>query len=310
VETNRQDFIVGLLLVTAVGLVVGALIATSGWGQRRYDLYLRVANAEGISADTRVLVEGLEIGRVRSIVPRVDPRTRLVSFLARLSLAEEFEDGARLQLPLGTKAAIEAVSSISSASEIRLMLPDSTRGVAPRMLGAGDTINSERPSSTLDSLKAVMSNLSGEVEAVLHQTHVTLTKVQETLTQATATLHGVTPNVIATLASVSASMARIDTITQRIPPGIADSVTATLASSNRLLGHLDSLARDVQSIADENRGDMRATAANLAEVSRQLNHFADAVSRRPYRFLTGVTPLPPDTAHAADPPAAKDSTKP
>ena len=58
-------------------------------------------------------------------------------------------------------------------------------------------------------------------------------------------------------------------------------------------------------MARENRTDLRETATNLAELSRQLNHFADAVSRRPYRFLTGVTPLPPDKT---DPP--KDSTKP
>jgi ABC-type transporter Mla subunit MlaD len=102
-------------------------------------------------------------------------------------------------------------------------------------------------------------------------------------------------------------MARIDSVTRRIPPGLADSVTTTLASSNRLLLQLDSLTRDVRTLTSENRGDLRATAANLAEVSRQLNHFADAVSRRPYRFLTGVTPLPPEKA-LADPP--KDSIKP
>lgn len=305
-ETNRQDFVVGLLLVLAVGLVIGALIATSGWGQRRYALFLRVANAEGISADTRVMVEGLEIGRVRSIVPRVDPVTRRISFIARLSLAQEFENGSKLQLPLGTRALITSVSQISSASEIVLVLPDSV-GAARRMLGAGDTIGSDRPASALDSLKVVVTNLSGDIHQVLVQARNALTGVQRTLAQASTTLHDLTPGVEASVASVSASMARIDSVTRRIPPGLADSVTATLASSNRLLLQLDSLARDARSLASENRNDLRSTAANLAELSRQLNHFADAVSRRPYRFLTGVTPLPPDTGKA-DPP--KDSVKP
>jgi len=306
VDTNRQDFIVGLLLVVAVGVVVGALLATSGWGQRRYALYLRVANAEGISADTRVLVEGLEIGRVRSIVPRVDPATRRVSFIARLSLAQEFEDGSQLQLPLGTRAAISSVSQISSASEIVLILPDSTRGVT-RMLGAGDTINSDRPSSSLDSLKVVVTNLSSDVHDVLVQAREALRGVQRTLAQTTTTIHDLTPGLSAAVASVSASMARIDSVTAHIPPGIADSVTTTLASSNRLLLHLDSLAQDARNLASENRGDLRTTAVNLAELSRQLNHFADAVSRRPYRFLTGVQPLPPESTKA-DPP--RDSIKP
>ncbi|HEX4561932.1 MAG TPA: MlaD family protein [Gemmatimonadales bacterium] len=305
-DTNRQDFIVGLLIVVTVGLVIGALLATSGWGQRRYALYMRVANAEGINADTRVLVEGLEIGRVASIVPRIDPTNRRVSFIARLSLAQEFDNGSKLLLPLGTKASIASVSQISSASEIVLILPDSTHGAA-RMLGAGDTINSDRPASALDALKVVVTNLSSDVHQVLVQSREALVGVQHTLAQASATIRDVQPGLLATLASVSASMARIDSVTRRIPPGLADSVTTTLASSNRLLLQLDSLTRDVRTLTSENRGDLRATAANLAEVSRQLNHFADAVSRRPYRFLTGVTPLPPEKA-LADPP--KDSIKP
>jgi ABC-type transporter Mla subunit MlaD len=306
VETNRQDFIVGLLIVVTVGLVIGALLATSGWGQRRYALYMRVANAEGINADTRVLVEGLEIGRVVSIVPRIDPTSRRVSFIARLSLAQEFANGSKLLLPLGTKASIASVSQISSASEIVLVLPDSTHGGA-RMLGAGDTINSDRPASALDSLKVVVTNLSSDVHQVLLKARDALVGVQHTLASANSTIQGMTPSLSAAVTSVSSSMARIDSITRRIPPGLADSVTATLASSNRLLVHLDSVVQNAQAMATENRGDLRATASNLAELSRQLNHFADAVSRRPYRFLTGVTPLPPDKA-PADPP--KDSIKP
>jgi ABC-type transporter Mla subunit MlaD len=253
------------------------------------------------------MVEGLEIGRVASIVPRVDPASRRISFVARLSLAQEFDNGSKLLLPLGTRALIASVSQISSASEIVLVLPDSTHGVAQRMLGAGDTISSDRPSSALDSLKVVVTGLSSDVHQVLISAREALVGVQHTLAQANSTIHDLTPNITAAVASVSASMARIDSVTSRIPPTLGDSVTATLASSNRLLLQLDSLTRDVRSVASENRGDLRATASNLAEVARQLNHFADAVSRRPYRFLTGVEPLPPAKA---DPPAPKDSTKP
>lgn len=36
--------------------------------------------------------------------------------------------------------------------------------------------------------------------------------------------------------------------------------------------------------------------------SRQLNHFVEELSRRPYRLLTGVKPLPPsrDSTHTGD----------
>jgi ABC-type transporter Mla subunit MlaD len=85
VET-RQDFYVGLLIVVAIALVVGALIATSGWGERRYDLFLRVASADGLSKDTKVSVQGLDVGRIRSVSPRVDSVTRRISFVAQMSV--------------------------------------------------------------------------------------------------------------------------------------------------------------------------------------------------------------------------------
>ena len=120
---TRQDFYVGLLIVVAIALVVGALIATSGWGERRYDVYLRVANAEGISPDTKALVQGLEVGRVRSISPRVDSVSGTISFVARLSVAEKFADGSSLRLPRGTRAEVDASTPLAPA-HINLLLPD------------------------------------------------------------------------------------------------------------------------------------------------------------------------------------------
>ena len=84
VDTTRQDFIVGLVIVGAIAVVVGALLATSGWGERRYDLYLRAASAEGLTADSKVLLQGLEVGRVMRVSTRVDSTTRTVSFVAKL----------------------------------------------------------------------------------------------------------------------------------------------------------------------------------------------------------------------------------
>jgi len=80
VSETRQDFYVGLLIVVTIALVIGALIATSGWGERRYDLYVRVASADGISQGSAVVIEGLDVGQVTSISPRVDSATRRISF--------------------------------------------------------------------------------------------------------------------------------------------------------------------------------------------------------------------------------------
>jgi ABC-type transporter Mla subunit MlaD len=295
-ETNRQDFFVGLLIIAAIGVVIGALIATSGWGERRYDIYVRAASAQGLTADTKVLVQGLEVGRVTSIAPRVDPATGSVSFLARLSLVERFAKGTQLRFPVGTRAEIDQLSQISAEAVIHLVMPDSARN-SNAMLQAGDTINSIRKPSPLDALADVAAHLSKEVEDVLRQTRTALATVQRTVGNMDETVRHVTPDVEATLHSVAASTDRLNTLLARTDrAGFPDSLSATLATTHRLLGRLDSLATTAQDLTADNRANLRETVTNLTQMSRQLNHFVDEMSARPYRLFTGVKKLPADTA--------------
>jgi ABC-type transporter Mla subunit MlaD len=289
VET-RQDFYVGLLIVVAIALVVGALIATSGWGERRYDLYLRVANAEGISPDTKALVQGLEVGRVRSISPTVDSVSGTISFVARLSVAEKFADGSSLRLPRGTRAEVDASTPLAPA-HINLLLPD-TVGARRLFVEPGDTIRMSRKGSAMEKMAEVADELSQRVQEMVRQATQTLARVQ-------ATVRDVAPNIESTLASVATAMGRVDSLVDRMHrAGLSDSIAAAVAGTNRLLVRLDSLAGEARALTSENRADLRATVVNLTEASRQLNHFVDQMSRRPYRALTGVKPLPRDSVRA------------
>jgi ABC-type transporter Mla subunit MlaD len=289
VET-RQDFYVGLLIVVTIAVVVGALIATSGWGERRYDVYLRVANAEGISPDTKALVQGLEVGRVRSISPTVDSTSGTISFVARLSVAEKFADGSSLRLPRGTRAEVDASTPLAPA-HINLLLPD-TVGARRLFVEPGDTIRMSRRGSAMDKMAEVADVLSQRVQEMVRQATQTLARVQ-------STIRDVAPNLESTLSSVATAMGRVDSLVERLHrAGLSDSIAATVAGTNRLLVRLDSLARDASALTSENRADLRATVVNLTEASRQLNHFVDQMSRRPYRALTGVKPLPRDSTGA------------
>jgi ABC-type transporter Mla subunit MlaD len=289
VET-RQDFYVGLLIVVAIALVVGALIATSGWGERRYDVYLRVANAEGISPDTKALVQGLEVGRVRSISPRVDSVSGTISFVARLSVAEKFADGSSLRLPRGTRAEVDASTPLAPA-HINLLLPD-TVGARRLFVEPGDTIRMSRRGSAMEKMAEVADELSQRVQEMVRQATQTLARVQ-------STIRDVAPNIESTLASVATAMGRVDSLVERMHrAGLSDSIAAVVAGTNRLLVRLDSLAGEARALTTENRADLRATVVNLTEASRQLNHFVDQMSRRPYRALTGVKPLPRDSGRA------------
>ncbi len=293
---TRQDFYVGLLIVVAIALVVGALIATSGWGERRYDLFLRVASAEGLTEDTKVYVQGLDVGRVRSVSPVVDSTTGRISFLARLAVAEQFPGGSRLRLPAGTRADVDA-SSPFAAARINLLLPDTISRFGRAFLEAGDTIAATRHGSPMDQVADVAAALSKQVEQVLGQTGRTLARVQATVEQAERTMRIATPDVVTTLGGLASTIARVDTVVGTLTrAGLADTLTATLASTSRLVARLDSIAGEARAFTSENRGELRETVVNLTQVSRQLNHFVDQMSRRPYRVLTGVKPLPRDSA--------------
>ncbi|MGH7615213.1 MAG: MlaD family protein [Gemmatimonadales bacterium] len=305
-ESTRQDFIVGLVIVGAIAVVVGALLATSGWGERRYNLYLRTTNADGLMADSKVVLQGLEVGRVVNVSPRVDSTTRTISFVAKLSVMERFPSGANVRLPLGTRGQLEPASQISASVLIRLVLPDSTRlGVA--LLAAGDTIDADRKASVLDQVAEAAQHLSKEVEGVLHRTNQTLEHIDGILAQANGLIRDVKPSVETTLKDLSTTMGRVSALVQRLDPGLADSVSSALGLSNRLLLRLDSLVARASEVTTENRADVRTAVANLTQLTRQLNHLTDEVSRRPYRFLTGVKPLPADSTPPSNP---KDSIRP
>ncbi|MFN2570200.1 MAG: MlaD family protein [Gemmatimonadales bacterium] len=300
---TRQDFYVGLLIVVTIALVIGALIATSGWGERRYELYVRVTSADGISQGSPVVIEGLDVGQVTSISPRVDSATRRISFVAKLSVKERFENGSSLQLPLGTRAELVQASQISPAVSIRLVLPD-TLGPRRTFLRAGDTLDSRRKGSALDAVAEVADELSQRVQEMVRTATQTLVRVQ-------STLRDVTPDVERTLSGVALTMGRLDSIVSRFGQrGLADSVSTAVANTNRLLLRLDSLAREAHSLATENRSDVRATVTNLTEAARQLNNFVDQMSRRPYRALTGVKPLPPAQRDTGAPVAADSARGP
>lgn len=305
-ETTRQDFIVGLVIVGAIAVVLGALLATSGLLERRYDLYLRAQSAEGLTADSKVILQGLAVGRVVDVSPQVDSISRAISFIAKLSVIERFPRGASLRLPVGTTAQLVPASQISPTVSVVLILPDSTRRTGA-VLAAGDTIDAERKATVLDQVAEVAQQVSKELEEVLHRTHQTLAGVDRVLAQANGVIRDVRPSVDSTLVAVSTTMQHVNTLVQRLDPGLADSVSAALALSNHVLLRIDSLVAQANEITAENRSDIRTAVTNLTDLTAQLNHLTEEVSRRPYRLLTGVKPLATDSLPSA---SVSDSTRP
>jgi ABC-type transporter Mla subunit MlaD len=297
VDTQRTDFFVGLFILVAVGVVAGMGIVTSGLGEKRIDVYLRSASAQALSQDTRVVLGGLTIGRVREISPVVDSVTGAISFVARLSLQERFPNGTQLVLPAGTRAVISQPNPIAPA-QIDLTLPEQP---APgRHLEAGDTLASERPRSMMDALPEIAEDLRRELRTTLDATRTLIARSTQAVEQTHRLLATNGPLLSDVLGKLATTLERTDTlfaaVTPRVAP-LADSVALVLADARRALGRADSLLMVAGGIASENRATVRELSDRLLRAAVVLEHFSDQVSRRPLRLFTGVRP-PPDTTPA------------
>lgn len=283
-----------------IGVLVGALVLTSGALEGRYDLYMRTDQAEGLTQDTRVVLQGLSIGRVSQINPHLDPQTNTLSFVATLSVRERFPDGTRLQLPEGTEALITPPPTVVGPSQVQLVMPAVPPGAT--FLQEGDTLDAERRASVMDALGEIALEVRAELETMLQNTRDLLAQTTQTVETTNELLTEARPQVGRVLARVDTSLQRTERILALVEPRVGtvtDSVMATVASSHELLIQLDSLATLGQTIALENREELSDAIEKLSRASVILQHFADQISRRPLRFLTGVTP-PPDTTVPPD----------
>lgn len=296
-ETRKADLVVGLFLLVTVGIVAGALIVTSGLGDVRNDLYVRAQSAEDLTSDTRVVLRGLNVGRVRDVSPVVDPATGGISFVVRLSVRDRFPNGTQLNLPVGTTALIVRPTPIAPAI-IDLVVPERATAV---WLAAGDTIVSDRPRSLIDALGELAQELSDDLKTAMEDTRDLVRNTNDAVRRTHTAIAANDPLLRTVLEQVTANLERTDRLLAEVEPRVGplqDSLAVTLSDTRRLIQRMDSLVYTADAMARENREVVRETAENLRNSSIVLEHFADQVSRRPTRLLTGVRPPPQDTARS------------
>ncbi|HTT66754.1 MAG TPA: MlaD family protein [Gemmatimonadales bacterium] len=334
VNVQRTDLYVGVFLVATVALVAIALIATSGWGVDRYDVYVRTDNAQDIAPDTKIYLQGLEVGRVAAIAPLPLGGAGRLQFIVRLRLVDRFPDGTPLRLPRGTYA--EASSGLLGGSQLELSVRRDSGGT----LAPGDTISMQRGTSPLEAFGDLARDLKSTIQHALVSATGTMDMVRvlaDSLRLATGTarrlLIATQPGAERMLAGVNANLDRLQVVldSTNTRTGLTfQQVDATLAQSRQLLASLDSLTRQMTGLAGENRPDIRQMIANFRDISAQLGYVLEQLSRRPLRFISGVkipdsltfprahpagpdsaspaaSPPPPDRARA---PAAPDPTRP
>ncbi len=274
----------------SIGVITGALVLTSGVLEGRYELHMRVRQAEGISQDTRVLLQGLQIGRVKDVTPHLDSVAGALSFVAALSIRERFPDGTRLAIPRGTRARIVQSGLVGNIA-IDLQMPSGA--TLQGFLEPGDTIQSERVASVTETLGAIAQDLSDDVVTALDETRALMVTTRGTVADAQRTLAQATPAVMRVLERLAETLDRADHMLAAIEPKVgpvADSVLVTLGSTRTLIADLQVLADTASAIAIENKIVLAEIMVSLERTAGVLAHFADQVSRRPLRLFTGVTP--------------------
>jgi len=323
VNVQRTDLYVGVFLVATVALVAIALIATSGWGVDRYDVFVRTDNAQDIGPDTKIYLQGLEVGRVAGIAPRPMGGAGRLEFILRLRLVDRFPDGTPLRLPRGTYA--QVTSGLLGGSQLQLAVARDSGGT----LAPGDTIGMQRGTSPIEAFGDLARDLKSTIQHALVSATGTMDMVRvlaDSLRLATGTarrlLIATQPGAERMLSGVNANLDRLqvmlDSTTTRT--GLTfQQVDATLAQSRQLLASLDSLTRQMNALTAENRPEITQMIANFRDISAQLGFVLEQLSRRPLRFISGVKipdtltfprprPAPPESTARPAPPS--DSARP
>jgi ABC-type transporter Mla subunit MlaD len=292
VRVQRTDLYVGVFLIAVIATVVAALFATSGIGIRRYDLNIRADDATDIAVDTKIFLQGLEVGRVAAITAVPGAKAGKLEFIIRASLLAEFSDGQALTLPDSTDA--EVVTSLLGNSTLNLVV----RASSDRTLEAGDTILLYRPPEAMQALGRLAIDLKSDIQTAIQQTTATLRSVQrlsDSMTLATGTARrfvaGIQPETEKTLQETAASLARVrrllDTADARTGLTLQQ-LDATLEQSRRLMASTDSLTRLVTAMGLENRPEIREILANSRFLTQQLLYVTEQLARRPVRAMSGI----------------------
>lgn len=301
---RSSDTLIGVFVAGALLVLVTALYFTTGWNRRTWPVYITAASAEGLNSDTKVYLQGLEIGRVNSVSPRIGG-TGPLTFLVQLTLNQRFANDSLVRIPKGTRALIAEASFVGGAS-ISLETPAVGGGA---MVQPFDTLDGIPRPSPLGQIAQVADSLARQVSLVLTDTRRLLGNVDGTVRDVRSQVGLAAPHLQSSLKSVDAGLRHLEptlrhaeALSATIDSGagpLQDSLSHTLAAARQLLMRLDTLTSNTNKMAGENRADIRATVAQMKVVGFQLENFLDQVSRRPLRMLTGVHPANTDSLRNA-----------
>ena len=314
-EAKREQAMVGVFVLVAIGLLLTALFSMSGWFSRsgvEYRTYF--PNAGGLNAGTRVrYAGGPPIGRVISV--KTDP-----SNIARM----EIRFGVDPDVPVKTDS-VAKIASLSALGDNYLELLPGT--AAAQRAPAGSVLRSQ-PYVGIDELEASISSLTPQAQTLLQNLNARVVELQETLadvndllnTQNRRQIAQTVQNLNSMLAedrpTIKDTLNHVNEASVKMGP-LLDDLKKTAAQANDAISHLDATLV-------ENRPDLRAAVEkmhetlistssltdqldhmlaadsedideileNMRQVSENMKEFTETIKQRPYTLIRSSGPKP------------------
>ena len=223
---DNTDLRVGLMVFGALVLaVVSFMWVGRVWGRDVAPLYTDVPVVEGLGAESPVILNGFNVGRVSSVTPRVDSTGKLV-FRVRLDVVWRLEDGSAMPFVEGMRARVVPPTLDIGRGQVVLEMPRDA-SVERVALKPGDVLPSlQLTGSTTNRMQLVVDSVGRDLRLAIASVEKLVQSMEVTVASATATMRSAN----AVIASVNKEL-----------PGIVGGVQTTLASADSLLRGLRGL---------------------------------------------------------------------
>lgn len=309
---SRTDLYVGTFVILVVSAIVAALVATSGWGIKHFDMFIRTDDTRDVEIDTKIYLQGLEVGRVVSISPRPTAKRGILEFIIHAQMVAQFAGGDSLQLPRNVDAEVE--TALLGGSTLTLDVHDDgdsasggscRRGRLRGNLQPGDTICMHRRPAAMEAFGNLARDLKGSIADLLVSADSTMRsyrRLGDSLSRATGAARefvtGIRPGAERSLDEVASNLQRfrrmMDTVDVRSGTTLhqlnltMEQTRLTMQQSRQLLASADSLTRLLTAMGAENRPELRSMLLDARFLTQQLLYVTEQMSRRPMRAMTGV----------------------
>jgi len=278
-NSKREQALVGVFVLVAVALLIGALLAVSGtFSQGGIKHYTYFKSAQGLTAGAMVRYGGMKAGKVDAV--HVDPKDS-----TRIEV--DFRVDPNIPVKSDSIAKISTLGALSdNFVEIGTGTKDSPLAPPGSELKSVETVGIADIGDLIGNMAPVAQEVLQNLNARLTELHVTIDRVNDLLNDqnrehignSLSNLNGLLadsrPKVAVSLTNIQAASAKIEPL--------LDNLKITMNNANATLSHVDSLVlenrKDIRDIVIKLRETMITASALIDEIKSTADLNADNIN--------------------------------